>query len=47
MGDKHTQSASESRAIDKSKSRMNGARNDVLLTGLNKRKGTCLKQAPF
>jgi hypothetical protein len=45
--DKYTQSASESRAIVKANGRKNGARKDVRLTGLNKRKGTCLKQAPF
>ena len=47
MEDKYTQSASESRAIVKANGRKNGARKDVRLTGLNKRKGTCLKQAPF
>lgn len=46
-GEKCTQSAIESRAIDKANGRKNGVRIDVRLTGLNKTKGTCLKQAPF
>jgi hypothetical protein len=47
MEDKCSQSAREIRAIDKANGIKNGARKDVRLTGLNKRKGTCLKQAPL
>jgi hypothetical protein len=47
MEDKCTQSAVKTEQSIRQNGRMNGARKDVRLTGLNKRKGTCLKQAPF
>ena len=43
MEDKYTQSANESRAIDKANGRKNGARNDVRQTGLRQKALACSK----